>query len=555
MQALTSIAQSRRLQLSLLLAIVVILGCWRLIARSDLQNPRIGTAAPALVTDSLDWISITGVTPQQDGIRVQGLERAIVSVNADSYQPHPPYNTASYFELNGDYRLAADFDEQASFIVRFYETLPIVYDEWRYEPASIEVSLLSGVLTVRIWDGDASEPAETVSIPVHSLARRLQVDHIGSKLAIYFNEDEPVVLDDHSILRRGQLWLGLDAVAPWALKQLQLTGLNDGSVSLKKLDTSAPPTASGLKTTAPILIGAAMSLEPLLTNAAYRSLAQTHFSMLVPENALKPQFVQPTQGQFVFNEADQLVTFAKANGMMIHGHTLVFGEANPQWMRQSPLSERQAIMTDHITSVMQHYRGQITAWDVVNEPLADDGSMRDTIWRQAMGDDYIALALRAARAADPDAKLFINEYGLEADGDRWQRLLSLIRQLQVQNVPLDGIGFQAHIYDVQDEVEEAVLFDHMRQLARLGLEVRISEIDVHGEDSTRQAAQYTAVLRACLSADNCKSFTTWGIGDAYGSTTSIQSYPREYGNDLLWDENLQPKTAFAAISEHLAANR
>jgi endo-1,4-beta-xylanase len=168
-----------------------------------------------------------------------------------------------------------------------------------------------------------------------------------------------------------------------------------------------------------------------------------------------------------------------------------------------------------------------------------------------MGKDYVAIALNAAHAADPSAKLYINDYGLEADGERWTALLQLIGQLQAQGVPLDGIGFEAHVYDNGDHIDPTVLEQHIEQLAKLGLVSRISEIDVHGEDSKYQAGEYTGVLKACLHESSCAAFSTWGITDKYGSTTDTGVYPLSYGNDLLWDTDLKPKPAYTSLIQLL----
>src|SRR3990167_4511535 len=296
----------------------------------------------------------------------------------------------------------------------------------------------------------------------------------------------------------------------------------------------------------------------LFADESYRTLALGQFNLLTTENELKPQFVHPQPDIYSFAEADSLINAGLVNGMGVHGHTLVFGEANPKWMRDSPLPKRQQTMVDHIKTVVEHYKGKVASWDVVNEPLADNKSgdttspdLRQHIWYQAMGERYIDIAFKTARAADTSAKLYINDFGLEADGDRWDSLLALVTRLKQRGVPIDGVGFQAHVYKKGDHIDPATLRRHVKTLANLGLASRISEMDVHGEDQQVQASQYSCVLQVCLAEPTCTAFSTWGITDKYGSTTEISSYPLEFGNDLLWGSDLQPKPAYYALQNIL----
>jgi len=178
--------------------------------------------------------------------------------------------------------------------------------------------------------------------------------------------------------------------------------------------------------------------------------------------------------------------------------------------------------------------------------LADDRFLGPTIL-YAMGESFIAEALKTARAADPNAKLFINEFGLEEDGERWNTFISLLKRLQAAGVPIDGVGFQSHVYESTDHIDSTVLKKHMDQLKAMNIQSRVSEIDVHGEDAAVQAQQYQAVMNACRQSLGCTSFSTWGLNDKYGSTTSDHTYPPEFGNDLLWDYKFQPKAAVGAL--------
>ena len=128
-------------------------------------------------------------------------------------------------------------------------------------------------------------------------------------------------------------------------------------------------------------------------------------------------------------------------------------------------------------------------------------------------------------------------------------MINLLQALKSAGVPIDGVGFEAHVYEVGDQINGAVLSEHMQQLARMGLKARISEIDVHGESPQVQSQQYGAVWSACLSNNNCSAFSTWGITDLYGSTTTDHTYPAEYGDDLLWNDHYVPKLAQTNLLE------
>src|SRR5579864_1582581 len=271
---------------------------------------------------------------------------------------------------------------------------------------------------------------------------------------------------------------------------------------------------------------------------------------------MKPQFIHPQPSFYSFKEADLLVNTALANGVKVHGHTLVFGEANPAWMQTAPLNQRKQIMVDHITNVIGHFKGRVAEWDVTDELLNDnDDGWRPTIWEQAMGiQDEFATAFNTAHQADPSALLCDNEYGLENSDDAWNFYFSFISQEKAAGVPIGCVGFEAHVYDPStDSFSAAQLEARMQQLASIGIVSRIAELDVAGDDPVLQANQYAVALQACLAEPTCIDFSTWGITDKYGSTTNTHEYPLNFGNDLMWDANLQPKPAFKAVQQMLQA--
>ena len=161
---------------------------------------------------------------------------------------------------------------------------------------------------------------------------------------------------------------------------------------------------------------------------------------------MKWGLVEPLRDMFDWKAADALVAFAKANRQKVRGHTLVWHSQLPLWLINGAFQpdELKDLMVAHIAAEAGRYKGAIYAWDVVNEPFADDGEWRKSIWWDAMGPDYVAIALKAARAADPDAKLYVNDYNVETEGPKMRALYDLVASLKAAGAPIDGVGLQSH---------------------------------------------------------------------------------------------------------------
>jgi endo-1,4-beta-xylanase len=335
-----------------------------------------------------------------------------------------------------------------------------------------------------------------------------------------------------------------------------------------------------------VKLGSAVRLDVLRRDPAYRDLFLSQYDALTPENEMKMALLQPRRGVYDFSAADELVAFAKKHHKAIHGHALVWGLQLPLWLvdhgatddlglHLPPLSagpyldpllgdllttltgwkreELLGIMRDHIATVMGHFGDDVPEWDVVNEPLDANGNLQDNVWERFIGPDYIELALRAAHAANPRAKLFINEYAVEQPSAKRDGLIRLVSDLKARGVPLDGVGLQYHTH-VQGFVDEATMRDTMQRLAALGLEVQITEMDVGTSilDGTttqrlqRQAVAYGDAARACNAVTACTRFTTWGFTDKFSWLG-----PNEMG--LPFDTQYAPKPAFEAIRSAFAS--
>jgi endo-1,4-beta-xylanase len=319
---------------------------------------------------------------------------------------------------------------------------------------------------------------------------------------------------------------------------------------------AAPAAADPLRVHAAargVYIGDAVDTNEI-TDTTYRPLIGTEFNALTPGNAMKWDATEPTQGQFNFARGDEIVNLAKANNQIVRGHTLVWHNQTPGWVQNLDATALRAALQNHITNVVSHYKGQLYAWDVVNEPLNEDGTMRNSFWFQKLGASYIADAFRAARAADPNVKLYINDFNTDGLGAKSDGMFNLVQSLLAQGVPIDGVGFQAHLaiqFGFPTQMQQ-----NLQRFAALGLDVAITELDVRMQlpvDATKlatQATYYRNVANACLAVARCVGITTWGYTDKYSWVPS--TFPGE-GAALLVDENFQVKPAYTAVHDALAA--
>ena len=302
------------------------------------------------------------------------------------------------------------------------------------------------------------------------------------------------------------------------------------------------------------VIGTAVTGSKL--TGTYGDIAGTQFNSLTPGNAMKWGTVEPVQGSFDWSEADQIVAFARAHHQQVRGHTLVWHSQNPSWLTNGTWTSAQlgSLLQDHITTEVTRYKGKLAAWDVVNEPFNEDGTYRSTLWYNGLGADYIAQALTWAHAADPSAKLYINDYNVEGVNAKSTALYNLVKSLKARGVPIDGVGLQAHLIVGQ---VPGTLQQNIQRFADLGLKVGISELDVQishlpGDLPTRlaaQAATYHRIAAACAASPACYALSTWGFTDKY---TWIDNFFPD--DPLPLDDLYRPKPAWFALRDALAGN-
>ena len=324
-------------------------------------------------------------------------------------------------------------------------------------------------------------------------------------------------------------------------------------------------------------IGAALSSFQVDRSEISAELAQSQFNSLTPEFQLKMDVIAPTEGVLDFTGADEIVDWALSNGMEVRGHALVWHEATPTYFLEGTRDEIRTRLENYVTAVVTHFRGRITAWDVVNETTSVDifngengiGPDRRTEWFDAVGNaDYIDWAFLAARAADPDALLFYNDYETENPiKQAW--LLEILQRLQSRGVPIDGVGHQMHL--VPDTViAEALGAIDAVDNQFMGLINHVTELDLSSYQNpgscwvsqtncqpdigpvpppellTTQAQKMRELFNGLKARSSVTSVTTWGVID---SDNWLNFVPVERFNyPLLFDRDGEPKSAFFAIT-------
>ncbi|MER7457425.1 endo-1,4-beta-xylanase [Micromonospora sp. NPDC126480] len=280
--------------------------------------------------------------------------------------------------------------------------------------------------------------------------------------------------------------------------------------------------------------GAAVAANKL-SDSTYVGILNREFNSVTPENEMKIDATEPQQGQFNFANADRIVNHARSNGMKVRGHTLAWHSQQPGWMQNMSGTALRQAMLNHVTQVATYYRGKIDSWDVVNEAFADGstGARRDSNL-QRTGDDWIEAAFRAARTADPNAKLCYNDYNT----DDWthaktQAVYRMVRDFKQRGVPIDCVGLQSHFNNQSPYPSN--YRTTLSSFAALGVDVQITELDIEGAS----ADTYRRVVEDCLAVARCNGITVWGIRDS-------DSW-RSYQNPLLFDASGNKKPAYTAV--------
>lgn len=288
-----------------------------------------------------------------------------------------------------------------------------------------------------------------------------------------------------------------------------------------------------------------------LPDASYRRVLR-QFSSATPENELKQGVVQAVRGEDSYEQADAIIVPRCEAGDSVRGHTLVWDQQLPSWVLLSTIDERSRIMQEFIASAMSRYPC-INTWDVVNEAFDERGRVKQNIWTDALGDEYLTLAFDIAHGVNPDALLFYNDFALEHLGPKWEGILNWIRKSRAEGVPISGIGTQMHL-TLGDTQAPAALRTLCRDASAEGLLVHVTELDVRlrapvtAEALSEQARLFRDVVTACADEPNCRSVTIWGAADHF---SWISGFFPGYTSGTLFDDSFVPKPAFDLIRKAL----
>ena len=306
-------------------------------------------------------------------------------------------------------------------------------------------------------------------------------------------------------------------------------------------------------------IGAAVDPGSLRNDVSYRDILRREFNTVTPENALKMGPLRPSRNTYDFAGADAIVNFGRANGMSVRGHTLVWHNQTPTWFQAWEYTDEQLrrFLRDHVHTVAGRYRRTVDAWDVVNEAVDDDGTMRETVWYDAMGEEYLDHAFEWAREVT-DADLYYNDYGADAVNEKSDAIYDLLERLIGRGVPVDGVGLQLHALGNQPDPDS--VGENIRRFRELGLDVQITEMDIayRADDSPEnhleaQAEYYRNIVQVCLES-GCDTLVTWGVNDAGSWVRGFKDFPDRYtGKPLLFDDRNDRKPAYHAVKDALSA--
>jgi endo-1,4-beta-xylanase len=355
--------------------------------------------------------------------------------------------------------------------------------------------------------------------------------------------------------------------AAFAMSCMLVVSCNNSNQAQSNIDSG-----KGLKTyyRSFFPIGVSVSVSEL--QSADTSVVLHHFNSMTAQNAMKMRPIHPGPNEYNWKDADSIVAFAKRNGMVVRGHTLVWHQETPAWFFTDPggkqVSKEVLLqrMKAYITTVVERYKGKVYAWDVVNEAISDDAGVfyRPSKFYEICGEDYIAKAFEYAHQADPSARLFYNDYN-EIDTAKRRKIISMVAKLRSQGVPISGIGLQSHWTLTEPTRKE--LEQTLKDFSALRLPLQITELDisVYPRDSKKQDSlgadtgfskereqQQIGQYQMCFALFRkyrkvITGVTFWNISDRH---SWLDNFPVKNRKDypLLFDQHLKPKKAFWKVA-------
>lgn len=353
--------------------------------------------------------------------------------------------------------------------------------------------------------------------------------------------------------------------------------------SKKTADTSGTPSLKDVFNNE-FTIGTALNTEQIEEkDGSAISLVPQQFNAVTPENIMKAEEIHPEWGRYNFDPADKLVAYAKKHNLQVNAHTLIWHSQLPQYVRRMKDADSvRRFFVDHINTVAARYDGKVYSWDVVNEALEEDGTMRKSIFLDKLGEDFVVEAFRLAQKASPNSKLYYNDYNIEEPKKR-AGAIRLIKKIQAAGVRIDGVGIQGHWRSYQ--VPLADIEQSIKEFSALGIEVAFTELDlttlqrprgITGADVNQRAEfnekynpyvkalpdsvqaqlseQYENLFRLFLKySDKISRVTFWGVHDGQ-SWLNGWPIPGRTDYPLLFDRQGKPKPAFYRVVETKAGN-
>lgn len=324
--------------------------------------------------------------------------------------------------------------------------------------------------------------------------------------------------------------------------------------------------------------GAAVRPEHLAAERPFREAVLRDCGSITPEIHLKWDALEPTRGERRHGPADELTAFAGRNALALRGHALIWERSTPAWALSAMAREGWPVVAGHFEQTLGRYGAACGVWDVVNEPIdvRAPGGLHRTAFLDAFGPGYIARALHAAHALAPAARLSINDYGFDYENEeeqaRRKALLGLVSSLKREGAPLHVVGLQAHLDLSKGPLKPAPLARFLAQLADLGVEIEITELDVKESRLTAPieardaavAAETRRYLEVALDQPAVVSVTTWGLTDRHSwlpalggrmqGGEAVATTPEGYNRGLPYDALWRPKPMYQALHQSLAAS-
>ena len=518
------------------------------------------------------------------------VSNGVLTASASSAYLGYPNVLGPRLETKGDFGVVATIRTApgTSGLITLMGSLPtgtLYWQGWTQVEFGIDSS---GSFVFGYWDGAHSSPAFQVlkgSVAPLTGTSSLELLHQQGQFLLYFNGVQYGPIADPGFFTLGYVYPGFLLFPNQKMELTQLAfEVPSGDTSARvttqvgpfpyvhpgdSLGSLAAVTGRSFGTqvgTEQLALGRYDLTTPGVTGGApdpaYAPKVVGEFNLIDVSNMFYSQ-VETGQGYFTFGDTDATLVDAKANGLPAHCHHLIGPNIYlPDWVVNGKFTAAQltGIMQTHIRTVVGRYKGRCVSWDVVNEALNMDGTVSTTknIWAQTIGPSYLDLAFQTAHEADPGAKLYYNDYYIENQTGKSWGLYNVIAGMQQRGVPIDGVGLQSHWMPDSPDPNWVPNHDsmvaNMAHLAKMGLSVRLSELDVRlplpatSAALESQASLYSTSVQACLDSPNCISIVVFGADD---STSWIPTYYPGYGAATLFDANFQPKPAYTSVMNAL----